>query len=558
MKLLEARRLTGLNVVWDRPCAVVDVSFAEGDNGDEFVSRWRSNVEAMLTAVGWAAEQTASHRFIGGASLVVSAPIDGLYAAVELVEWAYEATANTDSQNDEDDFDRHAARLKELMREEAYPPVLALSNAAAERGVAFLWDDDEVSVGLGKGSKTWAATELPSDVDWSKIRNIPVGVVTGTNGKTTTVRLASHIVRAAGFTVGLSSTDWIGVDDEIIEHGDYSGPGGARTTLRQQAIDIAILETARGGLLRRGLGPQRADAAVITNIAEDHLGDFGSQNLSELLDLKWIVMHALDDQSVAILNADDPLLVNKAQELTAAIVWFSLDKDNPTLRASIAKGGSVLTISGNAIMRFSGSESTTLCAVNEVPITLNGAAKHNIANALAAIALCGALGVSDDAIVSGLKTMTANENPGRCNLFNIGGVDVLLDFAHNPEAMAAIFEIARNRPAKRRALCFGQAGDRTDEQIRELARGAWSIGLQRVVVSELAEYRRGREAGDVYALLRDELLLAGADANQISHNELESASLAEALEWAEPGDFIIMLALGGSANLLQTIKALSD
>lgn len=562
MKLLEARRLTGLNVVWDRACAVVDVAFDADENIDEFVSAWQASVETMLNAVGWAGEQTASHGFLGGASLVVSAPIDGLYAAVELAEWAYEVAANAQSSdgsvNGAEEFEHHATRLTALIQEEAYPPVLALASEAATRGVAFLWDDDEVSVGLGKGSVTWLANDVPAELDWSKIHDIPVSLVTGTNGKTTTVRLASHIVRSAGLKVGLSSTDWVGVDDEIIERGDFSGPGGARTALRQSSVDIAVLETARGGLLRRGLGVQRADVAVITNIAEDHLGDFGSQDLDELLDLKWIVTKALDDQSVAVLNADDPLLADKAQELVVPITWFSLDAQNSTIQAAVADGGSALTVVNDAIVRFDGNNRTELCMVGEIPITLHGAAKHNIANALAAVALCGALGIPDTAIVEGLRSMTANENPGRCNLFRVGGVDVLLDFAHNPEAMAAIFEIARNRPAKRRVLCFAQAGDRTDAQIRELARGAWAIGLDRIIVSELADYRRGRKAGEVYSLLRDELVCVGANANQISHNELESDSLAEALAWAKDGDFIIMLALGDSVNLLQQIKSLSD
>jgi len=558
MKLLDARRLTGVNVVWERPCAVIDVEFDDGDNVDDFESRWCRNAEAMLAAVGWSHEQTAVHRLLGGASLAVSAPIDGLYAAVELVEWAFEATALANVEESASDFSLHAARLNDLVKAEAYPPVIAMAKAAAQKGVAFLWDDDEVSVGLGRGSTTWAANEVPASIDWSTIHNIPVGVVTGTNGKTTTVRLASHIVRAAGMRVGLSSTDWIGVDDEIIERGDFSGPGGARTALRQPVIDIAVLETARGGLLRRGLGPQRADAAVITNIAADHLGDFGSQNLSELLDLKWIVMDSLDDKSVAVLNADDPLLLQKAEQLSVPITWFSLDPGNSTVRDAMVSGGTALTVVDHSIGRYDGNTWTGLCAVNDVPITLNGAAKHNIANALAAVALCGALGVPDAAIVAGLKSMTANENPGRCNMFNIGGVDVLLDFAHNPEAMAAIFEIACNRPAKRRALCFGQAGDRTEEQIRDLARGAWAIGLERVIISELADYRRGREPGDVFALLQDELLNVGANAKQISHNELESESLAQALDWAEPGDLIIMIALSDATNLLQTLKDLSD
>lgn len=551
MRLLEARRLTGINVVWDRASAVADIVFEDSDDVDTCLAQCHDALQKMLTAVGWSQHETAEHRFVGGASIAVSAPIDALYAAVELVEWAINAVIEGTVETD---FESHSSRLSGLIQQEAHAPLLVLADAAEQRGVTFLWDDDEVSLGLGSGSRTWPARELPDTVEWQAIHDVPVGLVTGTNGKTTTVRLATHIIRAAGMSVGLSSTDWVGVDDQIIERGDFSGPGGARTAMRQTGIDMAILETARGGLLRRGLGAPRADAAVITNIAEDHLGDFGSQNLDELCDLKWIVMRALDEKSVAVLNADDPLLVARAPGLTVPVNWFSLNSGNPLIQRCVDNAGVALSVIDNAIARFDGMQWRRISAIGDIPITMNGAARHNVANALAAVGLCSALGVSDDAIASGLSTMTANENPGRCNLFDVDGVEVLVDFAHNPEAMAAIFEIARARPAKRRVLCFGQAGDRTDRQIEELARGAWAIGLDRVIVSELADYYRGREAGEVYKIIKAALIGEGAHAQQISHHALETQSLRSALQWAQPGDLVIMLALGDATNVLQAVK----
>ena len=555
MKLLDARRLTGINVIWDRPSAVLDVVVEPGDPVDELIERWRAHARAMLEAVDWGNEQTTSHRFAGGVSLALSAPIDGLYSAIELAEWAFETVQEEVTGVPGDPFDFHARRLRALVAEEANPALLELAAEAADRGVAFLWDDDEASVGLGKGSTTWASTKLPQNVDWASVTNIPIGVVTGTNGKTTTVRLASHIVRAAGLNAGLSSTDAVAVNDIVVEHGDFSGPGGARTVLRQTDVDVAILETARGGLLRRGLGVERADAALITNIAEDHLGDFGSQNLHELLSVKWVVTSALDRHSKAILNADDPLLVERAKSLTVPIVWFALSPANPVIAAHVRDGGAAVSVIDGSIARYDGREWLPLCQVTDVPITLKGIARHNTANALGAAGLTHVLGIQDDSISAGLRSMTADDNPGRCNFFSVNGRDVLLDFAHNPEGMAAIFEIARQHPAKRRLLAFAQAGDRTDASIRELARGAWAIGLDHVIVSELADYRRGREPGEVFGLMRDELLLAGANASQISHNELESQSLNEALERAAPGDLVIMLALSDTANLLQDLKS---
>jgi UDP-N-acetylmuramyl tripeptide synthase len=168
-----------------------------------------------------------------------------------------------------------------------------------------LWDDDFVSIGLGKGSETWKVREIPDAPEWDRYHDVPVGVVTGTNGKTTTVRFATHILRGTNRSVGLSSTDWISVNDRVIDRGDWSGPGGARNVLRERDVDVAILETARGGLLRRGMGVARADAALITNISEDHLGDFGSRNLDELLAIKWVVSRVVRSQGHLILNAED-------------------------------------------------------------------------------------------------------------------------------------------------------------------------------------------------------------------------------------------------------------
>jgi UDP-N-acetylmuramyl tripeptide synthase len=187
---------------------------------------------------------------------------------------------------------------------------------------------------------------------------------------------------------------------------------------------------------------------------------------------------------------------------------------------------------------------------------LGGAARHNVANALSAAALTWSMGASLEDIASGLVTMRQDENPGRCNVYGLDGFKVLIDFAHNPAAMSALFDMASAIPAKRRVLCFGQAGDRTDELIRELARDAWAIGLERVIISELPKYHRGREHGDVFRLIRDELLALGARDEQVRHHEEELESLQDAIDWAQPGDLVIMLALGGAAPVQEKLREL--
>ena len=556
MEFLDARRLTGPSLVFDGPGTILDVSCTPAE-AKALVPVWANNVARMLEALDWPAARFATREMSGGVSLVFSAPIDALYAATEINEWAWAASAFELGESvEEADFEVAKQTILAAAEEEANAELMWLIGEAQERGKTLLWDDDFVSVGLGRGSETWPVREIPDSFDWDAYHDIPVGIVTGTNGKTTTVRFATHILRAAGHNVGVSSTDWIAVNETILDRGDWSGPGGARNVLREKKVDAAILETARGGLLRRGLGVDRADAALITNISEDHLGDFGSRDLDELLAVKWIVSRAVEADGCLILNADDARLRARATDYSGELVWFSLDVGNERVRQHTAAGGVAFVLDGDKLLRLQGEARETICRSNEIPIALGGAARHNVANALAAAALASRLGVAVADIREGLTTMRQDENPGRCNLYDVGGVKVLVDFAHNPAAMSALFDMARAIRAQRRVLCFGQAGDRTDALIEELARDAWAIGLDRIVVSELAAYHRGREHGEVYGLIRGELLRQGAEASQIAHFETEMESFLVAIQWARPGDLVIMLALGGALPIQEKLREL--
>ena len=556
MEFLDARRLTGPNLIFDGPGSILDVS-CTAEEADRLVPAWANNVSRMLEALDWPSAKFASRKLIGGVSMAFSASIDALYAASEINEWAWAASAfELGATSDEPDYDEALVAIRASAKEEANIELMWLVDEAAVHGKTLLWDDDEVSVGLGRGSDTWPVREIPDAPEWDKYHDVPIGIVTGTNGKTTSVRLATHIMRAAGQNVGLSSTDWIAVNDEVIDRGDWSGPGGARNVLRRKNVDVAILETARGGLLRRGLGVERADAALITNISEDHLGDFGSQDLEELLAVKWIVSKAVEKSGRLILNAEDARLCHNSETYGGELVWFTLDPDNEKFASHTSDGGLGFALDGDELVKVENGNRETVCHSQEIPITLGGAARHNVANALAAAALTWCLGVSLEDIRSGLMTMQQDENPGRCNIYDLDGYKVLIDFAHNPAAMTALFDMARAVPAERRVLCFGQAGDRPDDLIRELARDAWEIGLDQVIVSELAAYHRGREHGDVFRIIEGEVLRCGANSGQIRHFETEMESFRAALEWASPGDLVIMLALGGAAPVHEHLREL--
>src|SRR5210317_2251192 len=339
MEYLDARRLTGPSLIFDGPACILDVACTP-DEADTLVPVWANNGGRMLEALDWPSAEFAFVKLQGGISMAFTAPVDQLYAGSEINEWAWAASAfELGVTKEQPDFDASLEALRQSSDEEANPELMWLIDEAAAHGKTLLWDDDFVSLGLGKGSETWKVREIPDALDWDRYHDVPVGVVTGTNGKTTTVRFATHILRQSKRDVGLSSTDWISVNERVIDHGDWSGPGGARSVLREQDVDVAILETARGGLLRRGMGVERADAALITNISEDHLGDFGSQSLDELLAIKWIVSRVVRTQGRLILNAEDRRLVERARDYDGEIVWFSLDPANEVVMSHVEAGG---------------------------------------------------------------------------------------------------------------------------------------------------------------------------------------------------------------------------
>lgn len=542
MKLLDSRRLTGPNVLWDRPGAVLDVTF-EGADRARVIATWRSQVKRMLTALDWGDEQVRVRELPDGASLAISAPVDTLYAATEINDWAWEAASHVLAGDDEPALEPDATRLRARIQEESNPALQRLIRAARDRDLPCLYDDDAVSVGLGTGSQTWLARDLPkpADVKWDALHTIPVALVTGTNGKTTSVRLAAAIAQSGGYSTGISSTDWLSVNGEVMERGDYSGPGGARTVLRDRRVALAILETARGGLLRRGLGLLGADAALITNIAADHLGDFGGHDVPALADIKWVVTRALGPTGTLVLNADDELLVERGLASNFTITWFSTDASNEIVRNHVSRGGTACIAEQGCVTFLRGEERNPLMRVADIPITLGGTALHNVSNVLGVVGLVSALGLPFDAIVEGLRRMRPQDNPGRGNLLQIDGVDILVDFAHNPHGLEAIARMVRSRRSGRRLLVIGQAGDRDDEAIRGLVRAAWAMDPDRIVVKEMARYRRGRAPGEIPAIIYDEFMRLGCRSSMIERSESELGAVRTALESARPGDLLILL-----------------
>jgi len=559
VEIKDSRRLTGPNILWDHAGAVLEAYGPEAEV-EALVSAWRRHVRAMLDAVGWPSEEPAYRHFPGGASLAISAPIDVLYSATEVNEWAVETASAEISGRETPDLEEGVSRLRREIEGERSSALLALRDAAREHDVVFFSDDHRATIGLGKGSLTFGVKELPDpgSIDWTRVSDIPVAMITGTNGKSTTVRLVGAMVRAEGLIEGYSSTDGIVVDGVTVERGDYSGPEGARAVLRNKRVEAAVLETARGGMLRRGLPIPRADAALVTNVAEDHLGEFGIHDLPSLIETKLVVRRAVGQKGVLVLNADDPGLRARGADLGVPVAWFSLDIDRSGLRRDILEGSEAAWLEGEKLVRMRNWHREEVIPVGEIPVTLNGAARHNIANALSAILVGGRLGLSLEAMAVGLRRFAASpeENPGRGNLFELNGVTALVDFAHNAHGFRSLFEMAAALPVKRRLIILGQAGDRSNASILEQVSITWKAGFDRIIIKEMEVYLRGRRKGEIPGLIEAELRRLGVGDAVIGHADCEIEAVRQALGWARPGDLLLLLVYAERKETFELLREL--
>jgi cyanophycin synthetase len=561
MRLLDSRRLTGPNLLLDGPGAILDV--AVGDPGDDRAraeAAWRLALRGLLGAIGWDGAPIASRPHAGGLNLAFGAPIDVLYAATEVNEAAWADVIADFAGEARPDRSAVLAELRASIEREQKPWLLNLSAEAARRRATLLVDDRRISVGLGAGSVAWPIEDservLPR-LPWGDVHDVPTALITGTNGKTTTARLLGAMVTEAGRVAGVTSTDSVTVGTDVVAEGDYSGPNGARTVLRDRRVEIGVLEVARGGILRRGLPLPHVSVAIVTNVANDHLGEFGIDDVPSLADAKLVVAKAVGPEGRVVLNADDPLLLERGSRLPTPVTWVSLDPRHPALAAHLAAGGQACFLDGNALVLARGGERLALARLDEVPLTFGGAARHNVANALCAIGAASALALPVEAITRALTTFASDRerNPGRANVWTIGGASIILDFAHNPHGLDALARMMVALPAGRRAIVLGQAGDRDDASIRDLARSAWSMRPDHVFIKELEEYLRGRERGVVPAILESEFRALGAGEGVCSRYDGELDAVRAALHWARPGDLILLTVHEHRDDVMQLLDA---
>ena len=373
---------------------------------------------------------------------------------------------------------------------------------------------------------------------------IPIASITGTNGKTTTARMVSHILKLSGMTVGMATTDGVYIDGNLTVKGDLTGPAAAQMVLRDPTVDVAVLETARGGLLRRGMGYERCDVGAVLNIAADHLGLKGVETLQDMADVKRIVVEVARDD--AILNADDELCLKMAAHTKAKhICYVTLNAGHPLVREHVRTGGRAAVLeqglAGQMITIYDNKAHIPLIWTHLIPATMEGRATHNVQNALFAAAICYGLGKGLEDIRHGLRTFNASffQAPGRMNVFDEHPFRVILDYGHNPAAIEAMTKLIQQLDPDGRRICVVTLpGDRRDEDIAEAARIV-AGGFDHFICRR-DDNARGRGDDEVPQLMRAALIANGVAEEAIEVIPSEPEAVDAALNMAEHGDLVLI------------------
>jgi cyanophycin synthetase len=386
---------------------------------------------------------------------------------------------------------------------------------------------------------------------------VPIVAVTGVNGKTTTTRLIAHILSVTGRTVGLTCTDGIYIGSRRLDNGDCSGPKSARAVLINPAVEAAVLETARGGILREGLAFDRCDVAVVTNIGEgDHLGLSDINDLEKLARVKRVIVDVVAPSGYAVLNAADPLVAAMAEKCPGGVVFFALDEKSPVLQSRRDANGRVVFVRDNSVVLADGLSEFSLLSLERIPLTHGGRVSFQVENVLAAAGACWALGVPAEQIRAGLESFHASvgKSPGRFNLFSYNGATLIVDYGHNPSSLLALMDVIQQFPHEKRLAVYSAAGDRRDI---DLVRQGEILGehFDRVIVYE-DHYLRGRKPGEISARFR-EGLEQGKRVKEIHEITGWKIACEQALAQVRPGELMLLQAdvVDETVDYLKTLVA---
>ncbi|AJC49542.1 Mur ligase [Allofrancisella guangzhouensis] len=551
-----SRRLVGPNLFFKETGTVLDVPLTEGR--EKLTELFYQEAKRILPALGWEEIKIAHKFFNNGIRLAITAPVDITMPACDVIDFIWLSAREYVEKGSFKTLEVAKEVLLPLINEDKNLIYRKLYDLAKSKGLNAFRDKNRAFVGSGKGCYEFdLGHDDIAEIPWQNIYDIPAVIVTGTNGKTTTVRLTDYICRFAGKVTGYTSTDWVKVNNELIDEGDYSGPTGHQFVLTNKKVEVALLESARGGLLKRGLIETFVDAAAVTNVSVDHLGEDGIETVAELAEAKSIVFRTMGENSHAIINLDNLYMKERFELLKCNKIVVTQNPQAHDMEYYLSNSDYACIVERGAFKWLDKNSKTEILKVVDAPLTVKGFAKHNIENAMVSIALAFKLKVSLETIAAALKSYKndQNVNRGRANIFEWDNKVAVLDYAHNEAGVEALFSMMQAYDkAGRKYLMIGTTGDRKN-LIPSINDVILKYGVDFIVIKETDKYLRGAKRLELPLAIREDLQKKGFDIvnTHISHGELEGVKyILDKLEDNDIGIFCCQAELESVANYLES------
>lgn len=556
-------RLLGQNRFFNTCGAILDISLTK--NIEKTAEGFASIFTEIIAKLPIKEYTIVVDTFSSGFSLAISYPFDLMYTMCDIMDHIWESFAKSIDDGTPVDLEYLVEKFKGFIKHDKNMPLRKIYIKAAKKKINCSIFKEDLVIGSGKKSFSIKLKKLKkvSDIPWEKVGDIPILLVTGTNGKTTTVRLTEFICRTAKMKTGECDSDFVMINGKIKDEGDLSGPTGHLTVLSNPKVEVAILEAARGGLVKRGLMPNYALAATVTNIAHDHIGQNGVDNLSDLANLKSIVYSGIKQDGIAIVNLDDKQL-SKLQLTASRKAFISTKLSEAKISTYLTPDNFIVFIYKGKIVIKSHNGSYLLNKLTDIPLTVNGLAKYNYENILHAVALSFSLGCTPKQIVKGLTKFGANDksNFGRWNYFKTPkNGHLVIDTAHNPAGLNQVLKLANDfrklhKLNGRLGLMYGITGDRRDTA-PTTAKIISDNKVDHVVIKEILSTFRGSTPGEMPKLLKQELEKIGYPKDKIKIISVELENAKFIINQSKPDDIYILCVHEMVPETISLIKNLS-
>ncbi len=552
-------RLMGPNIYFYDTGAVLDVLLYGKDieHIPEIIKLWEIELKRVMTALNLIEYKTGIRIYSRGFKYAVSFPPDLLNYGMSVLCQIWASVYNKYINGEFEPLQKILDTIEPEIRQELNLKYREICKEASKRSLNVFLNNSNICIGSGKyGFRADINNISLKDIPWDNIKEVPAVLVTGTNGKTTTVRMTAYIAGLTGKTVGYCSTDWVMIGDEVVEEGDLSGPAGSLEVMTNPNVEIAVLEVARGGLVRRGIIANYVKGSTVINISEDHMGQDGIENLSSMAETKSLVYNAVKKDGYSIINLDDKEIGKFVDKVMGKKIFIT-KRTLSEISLYIKDAEHICFIKDNAFYWKTRDQEFMIATFSDTPITVNGKALHNIENAMNAICLSYVLGFTWDDIAKGLKTYenTAQNNRGRTNVFRYNDGTIILDFAHNPSAIGAILSMGRTYLGDNSKLymLLGNTGNRVD-LTDGLCQKAIDHKVDVVLIKEMLKYLRGAKPGELSQKIETTLLEKGMKKDQLIMIGDEKQALEYTFNTLKSGDVCVFLCHSNTAKILEELN----